>query len=1262
MYHQTWLQKPPIGTPLDPDCGLYNGLVFYTPLWEGAGKTIQELITGLTLNFNGASTWAPGGRYVGLKCAANTDGAQATLPARYVNGGSPSLLGYPMSIVVGFRGLGTGSNNAPLCGIAVDNAGGAFYGAIRNSAGGDTLVGLGAQNFVIFGSTFSLADHVAGLTITGTTCTAYQDGLQSATASVSNTGPTWTSNAIFFVGDPATYNNRYSNTLVYWVAVYNRVLTAAEHLQWATNPWQIFMRWPDVPVFSQGTAPITATLTGPSSCYAGTASGNFTVALNKAYTGTITPSDGGAGGTFSPASLSWSNASNPQTFTYTASTAGTKSISISANPTIVITGSPISITASNLPVTAILGRDLQTVYFLVNDATAHRVPTAVTAVSSNPTVYVNGSSATISGPTWTNATKNTCFVAYYLSAAVQATDVLTYTAGSGWLTAGSLTIPATVTAPVINSRGKLEPQVGAWSASIPVAPWNPTAKTMPVGINTNNDPAQAASNYWIQQNGLHNCKNPWTDLSNNVCASTADGWPTSTTTLGYGAAVPLNTIGSNTVDSQLAVTPLGTYTFVADESNPASPMTVSLISLLSSPNNGVITGGLVNSGTLTGGVLVGRTWQWNVQLKSNHTHWNLGLAIEFTGPGSGVQTNTLVQAGAVLTRPLKGGAPQTPNRTNLACPDQQFVASLTSTNGHTPFSFRGGDCTWSSDGNSAVGNWANAQNLNWFSWAPNTQSGATTNIGGAPRTMTVTEVRPYSLATSPNIYFPDSYGGLATSSSGNAAGAYQYAPSSINFWTNAVGGATASYAMFEAVCNVNHGFTTGQCLGQSTGINWTGASSTIQFTNTNGAQNAGGDFVALANYNNVVWVTGPKTFMTTFYWGVSGGIGNCTSDNTGLNIGMTEQAPDANSVPAAVMAAAAGALRIQRLVLEIPMGWSTADASSLVLSALQYYPGCPEIVLELGNEAWSAQTQGQYYLGALANLFGIGTGSFYWGYVWRSDQIRTAVKTAVTAAGYTTKISLALVTQAASPSVTTGYATAANSLGISADYVLTSGYDNIPTDSTIQTAGTTWAVGSMVDLHRWYLAYSTTLNGPSGIIQGHITAAATIPGKPLVACYEGSLQSQIAHGTTSQGALSHDAWYHPNTYDAFNTHMSVYQTNGNNWFTLTYYCNNPNGASPNVNRWMLYSWAGQAAGRGNGTGGGVVNQFATAQGGSPGDGHSHDGPDGINTYGNDSVLAQAFLDWASAANPAPAMRLTSVTRRWFPGLRSGGRLRLGSRS
>lgn len=79
------------------------------------------------------------------------------------------------------------------------------------------------------------------------------------------------------------------------------------------------------------------TLTGPTTGAVSAVSTNFTAALapvGAAASGTVvvTPSDGGAGGTFSPTTVSLTTAAPSATFTYTpSSTAGAKTISITNN-------------------------------------------------------------------------------------------------------------------------------------------------------------------------------------------------------------------------------------------------------------------------------------------------------------------------------------------------------------------------------------------------------------------------------------------------------------------------------------------------------------------------------------------------------------------------------------------------------------------------------------------------------------------------------------------------------------------------------------------------------------------------------------------------------------------------------------------------------------------------------------------------------------------------------------------------------------------
>lgn len=96
--------------------------------------------------------------------------------------------------------------------------------------------------------------------------------------------------------------------------------------------------WYVVSQAATATAAATAiTMTGPTAGVVSTASSNFTVALTPvggSVSGsvTVTPNDGGAGGTFSPASVGLTTSSPSATFTYTPNaTAGTKTVGVANN-------------------------------------------------------------------------------------------------------------------------------------------------------------------------------------------------------------------------------------------------------------------------------------------------------------------------------------------------------------------------------------------------------------------------------------------------------------------------------------------------------------------------------------------------------------------------------------------------------------------------------------------------------------------------------------------------------------------------------------------------------------------------------------------------------------------------------------------------------------------------------------------------------------------------------------------------------------------
>ncbi len=80
----------------------------------------------------------------------------------------------------------------------------------------------------------------------------------------------------------------------------------------------------------------TYTLVAPSPAKGDlqTNSSNFTVTPSQTFTGTITPSDGGFGGTFTPSSLTWAAASDAKTFVYKPVTWGSRTISTTNSGTL----------------------------------------------------------------------------------------------------------------------------------------------------------------------------------------------------------------------------------------------------------------------------------------------------------------------------------------------------------------------------------------------------------------------------------------------------------------------------------------------------------------------------------------------------------------------------------------------------------------------------------------------------------------------------------------------------------------------------------------------------------------------------------------------------------------------------------------------------------------------------------------------------------------------------------------------------------------
>lgn len=164
--------------------------------------------------------------------------------------------------------------------------------------------------------TLSGAVTISGITTSGATATwpAGADNVAVASYETSLDGTAWTDrgNVLTYAFSGLTASTSYT--------AYVRAKDAAGNVSTPAITG----------TFTTSAAPATdITMTGPSGGQVGVASAAFTVGANGTISGshTVTPSDGGAGGTFSPTTVTISAGTPTATFTYTPSTVGARTIS-----------------------------------------------------------------------------------------------------------------------------------------------------------------------------------------------------------------------------------------------------------------------------------------------------------------------------------------------------------------------------------------------------------------------------------------------------------------------------------------------------------------------------------------------------------------------------------------------------------------------------------------------------------------------------------------------------------------------------------------------------------------------------------------------------------------------------------------------------------------------------------------------------------------------------------------------------------------------
>ena len=258
-------------------------------------------------------------------------------------------------------------------------------------------------------------------------------------------------------------------------------LTSSHGYMVSGSPWSL-----------SSTVPLT--LTGPAFLYEGIAA-TLTITPAGVTTDTVTLSDGGKGGTWSPSAIvAWVASGAAKTVTYTAATTGTIAISATSVDGATVTNSPLSLSSCAVAVDAYVTKYGKLLIFGTNSATltanGNYVPAIVTAANSAPTIEVNGDVIQIGPATWMSSKLDSPFVAYLLQCGsvesiaftnggttsytaptitatngvtvgtpVLASGILAYTitnAGSGYTTSFSIAVPGNP------SGGAYTQQAWAW--------------------------------------------------------------------------------------------------------------------------------------------------------------------------------------------------------------------------------------------------------------------------------------------------------------------------------------------------------------------------------------------------------------------------------------------------------------------------------------------------------------------------------------------------------------------------------------------------------------------------------------------------------------------------------------------------------------------------------------------------------------------------------------------------------------------------------
>jgi Carbohydrate esterase, sialic acid-specific acetylesterase len=334
----------PSGTPLGPNYSVQATIA--TPSIAECGSLGARFGSSA---YSGYMVGGCGGVTAFYKYLNGTQTTLATLPYTFI---ANNTVTFKFSVV-------TVNNNATLTLYVNGTQVGSTYTDVSNpilTAGKPALwlnaKGKGYSNTASYLIGNLLATDITAPTVTVQAATAIGNATATLNGTITVDGNSPSTVRGFNYGLTTSYGSTVSSTGTFGVGAFNQNAsgltpnTTYHYQAYATNATGT-AKSGDQAFTTTAAVATSYTLIGPTSGVLNVASSVFTVTPNGAYTGTITPGSTGAG-TFAPASLTFTNSSAPQTFTYTptTTTGSPHVISAVSNPALV---NPPSINFTVLP-------------------------------------------------------------------------------------------------------------------------------------------------------------------------------------------------------------------------------------------------------------------------------------------------------------------------------------------------------------------------------------------------------------------------------------------------------------------------------------------------------------------------------------------------------------------------------------------------------------------------------------------------------------------------------------------------------------------------------------------------------------------------------------------------------------------------------------------------------------------------------------------------------------------------------------------------